>query len=92
MQEAKKMQRELEKTQKELENTVYEGNSSFVKVVVNGNKDVKSIKINMDSIEKDDIEILEDMIVVAFNDAFKKVDNDKNSKLGKFGSGLNGLM
>jgi DNA-binding YbaB/EbfC family protein len=93
MREAQKMQKELQKTQEELSNTEYEGVSSLVKVVVNGNKDVKSVKLSVDdSFEKDDLEMLEDMIILAFNDAFKKVDADKEKKLGKYGQGLSGLM
>lgn len=93
MREAQKMQKNLQKTQEELENTTYEGVSSFVTITLNGNKDVKSVKINSDeSLDKEDIEMLEDMIVVAFQDASKKVDADKEKKLGKYGQGLAGLM
>ena len=93
MREAQKMQKNLQKTQEELVNTKYEGKSSLVSITLNGNKDIQFIKINNDgSLEKEDIEILEDMIVVAFNDAAKKVDEDKEKKLGKYGQGLSGLM
>lgn len=94
MREAQKMQKELQKTQQDLENTDYDGNSSMVKIVLNGNKEMKSISIDK-SVEissEDDIEMLEDMIIVAFNDASKKVDSDKEKKLGKYGNGLSGLM
>ena len=93
MREAQKMQKNLEKTQTELGNTTYEGSSSLVSVTLNGNKDIKSVKINSDDVlEKEDIEMLEDMIMVAFNEAAKKVDADKEKKLGKYGQGLSGLM
>ena len=93
MNEAKKMQKDLLKTQEELNNTEYRGESSIVSVVVNGNKEVKSIKINMDeNISHDDIEMLEDMIMIAINDAMKKVDSDKEKKMSKYGSALSGLM
>ena len=94
MKEAQKMQKELQKAQKELENSEYEGISSFVKVVINGNKEMKSIKINFEDelSGKEDMEMLEDMIIVAYNDASKKVDVDKDKKFGKYGSGLSGLM
>ena len=93
MREAQKMQKNLQKTQGELENTIYEGVSSLVTITLNGNKDVKSVKINSDeSLEKEDIEMLEDMILVAFQDASKKVDADKEKKFGKYGQGLAGLM
>ena len=93
MREAQKMQKDLQKTQEELSNTTYEGTSSLVSIKLNGNKDVVSVKINSDeSLEKEDIEMLEDMIVVAFQDVSKKVDADKEKKLGKYGQGLAGLM
>ena len=94
MREAQKMQKDLQKTQTELENTEYEGKSSLVKIVLNGNMEMKSIKINLDSKveDEDDIEMLEDMILVAYNEAFKKVEADKQKKLGKYGQGLSGLM
>lgn len=93
MREAQKMQKNLQKTQEELANTTYEGSSSLVNITLNGNKDIISVKINSDeSLEKEDIEMLEDMIVVAFKDAAKKVDADKEKKLGKYGQGLAGLM
>lgn len=94
MKEAQKMQKELQKTQKELESTEYEGSSSLVKVVLNGNKEMKSIKINFEEelSGTEDMEMLEDMIMVAYNEASKKVDDDKDKKLGKYGSGLSGLM
>ncbi len=93
MREAQKLQKELLKTQEELEKTEYEASSSLVNVKINGNKELLSISINKDNdIEKDDIEMLEDMIMVAFNEAIKKADSDKQNKLGKYGSGLSGLM
>lgn len=93
MREAQKMQKELQKTQSELESKTYEGCSSLVNVVVNGKKELVSIKINSeDSIEKDEVELLEDMILVAVNDALKKAEEDKNKKLSKYGQGLTGLM
>ena len=94
MREAQKMQKELQRTQQDLENTTYEGNSSMIKIVLNGNKEMKSISINRDVeiSSSDDIEMLEDMILVAYNEASKKVDSDKEKKLGKYGSGLSGLM
>ena len=93
MMEAQKMQKKLQNEQKELENSSYEGNSSLVKVVVNGKKEVKSVKINLeDDITQDDIEMLEDMIMVAMNDAVKKAEADKEQRLGKYSQGLTGLM
>ena len=85
MREAQKMQKNLQKTQEELLNSKYEGTSSLVTIILNGNKDILSIKINSDDVlEREDIEMLEDMIMVAFKEAAKKVDLDKEKKLGKY--------
>ncbi len=93
MREAQKVQAQLQKTQKELEQTIYEGNSSLVKVVINGKHEVQSVKFNLDSdFSMDDMEMLEDMVIVAMNDAVKKAASDKEAKLSKYGSGLTGLM
>ena len=93
MREAQKMKKNLQKTQEELLNSKYEGTSSLVTIILNGNKDILSIKINSDDVlEREDIEMLEDMIMVAFKEAAKKVDLDKEKKLGKYGQGLAGLM
>lgn len=91
--EAQKMQKKLENEQKELENTNYEGSSSLVKIVINGKKEVKSVEINMtEDITVDDKEMLEDMVMVAMNDAVRKADMDKEKRLGKYSQGLTGLM
>ena len=93
MKEAKKMQANLEKTQKDLEKTEYTGESSLVSVVFSGNLKLKSVKINLeDGLEKDDAEMLEDMVLIAVNDAINKLTADKEKKLGKYGQGLSGLM
>ena len=95
MQQAKKMQAQLQKDQEELERTEYDGSSSLVNVKINGKYEVISVKINLplgESIEADDKEMLEDMIMVAMNEAVKKVAQDKEKKMGKYGQGLSGLM
>ena len=95
MQEAQKMQAQLQKDQEELEKTEYVGNSSLVSVKINGKFEMLEVKINLpdgESIEADDREMLEDMIMVAFNEASKKAEQDKEKKMGKYGQGLAGLM
>ena len=93
MMEAQKMQAKLQKEQAEIENTKYEGSSSLVNVMINGKKEIGSVKKNMyEDISKDDVEMLEDMIMLAVNDAVKKADEDKEKRLGKYGQGLTGLM
>lgn len=93
LQEAQKMQAQIQKEQKELEGTIYEGNSSIVSVKMNGKYQVVEVKVNLDeAIDASDKEMLEDMILLAVNDATKKIAQDKEKKMGKFGQGLAGLM
>ena len=93
LQEAQKMQAQIQKEQKELEGTIYEGNSSIVSVKMNGKYQVVEVKVNLDeAIDASDKEMLEDMILLAVNDATKKIAQDKEKIMGKFGQGLAGLM
>ena len=70
----------------------YEGNSQFVTAVVSGNGKLKSINIDMEELASDDREILEDMVLVAVNNAIDKMEKDKEEKFGKYGQMFNGLM
>lgn len=92
MRQAQQMQSDIMKIQKELEKTEYEGNSSLVTIVLNGKKEMLKLTIkDKENLNSDDMDILEDMIVVAFNEAMKKVDADKDKKLNKY-QGLAGMM
>lgn len=90
--QAKKMQKDIENTQKELESKVYEGKSQLVSVSMNGKHELLSVKIENKDLDKDDLEMLEDMILVAVNEATRNLENDKQEKLGKYNKILNGLM
>ena len=93
LKQAQNMQKDMLKAKEEIDNEVFIGESSLVKVEVKGNKKITSVKINSNqNIESDEIELLEDMILVAVNDALKKAEEDKNKKLSKYGQGLTGLM
>lgn len=92
MRQAQQMQSEIMKIQRELEKTEYEGNSSLVTVVLNGKKEMLKLTIkDKENLNSDDMDILEDMVVVAFNEAMKKVDVDKEKKLSKY-QWLAGMM
>jgi DNA-binding YbaB/EbfC family protein len=60
----------------------------MVTVVVNGHKQVQSLKIDPESVSKDDVEMLQDLIVAAINDALRKVDEELKNKVGGIMSGL----
>lgn len=87
MKQAQKMQQDAIKAKEELDNTVFEGSASgdMVKVEINGAFEMVSVKINPAVVDPEDVEMLEDLIVAAYNDAKSKVDDKKESSLGAFG-------
>lgn len=94
MKQAQAMQRDITKTKEEIDSMEFNGESSFVSIVVNGKKEVLKVTISPSAKEVvvDDISMLEDMIMIAMNDAFKKVDKTTQEKMGKYSSMMNGLM
>ncbi|HHT37962.1 MAG TPA: YbaB/EbfC family nucleoid-associated protein [Mollicutes bacterium] len=93
MKQAQKLQQEMLKTKEEIDAKIFPGKYSFVEVSVNGKKEVLKITFDKDfKFDDTDIEMLQDIIVIAVNDALKKVDAEIEEKLGKYGSGLSGLM
>ena len=93
MKQAQKMQKDMLKIKEEIDNKEFIGESSLVKVTVKGTKEVVKVEINKDnSLDSDDIEMLEDMIVIAVNEANKKVDEMTEKKMGKFGNSIPGLF
>lgn len=92
MMQAKKMQKDIEKIQSDLESQDYEGSSQFVTATISGKNRIMSIRIKDADLSLDDMEVLEDMIVVAVNNAIEKMEADKEKKLGKYSQFLNGMM
>ena len=87
MKQAQALQKDMMKIKEELDNSEFEGESSLVKVKINGKKEVLDVTIDSSNdLAKDDIEMLQDMIVVAINSANKKVDEATNEKMSKFGN------
>ena len=92
MKQAQKLQKDMMTSKEEIDKTLYTGKSEMVTVEMYGNKQISKIKLNIEDIDKDDVEILEDMIVIAVNDAMKKIDDDTEKKLGKYTQGMPGLI
>lgn len=93
MKQAQSLQKDMQKQEEEIEKTTFEGESSLVKVKVNGRKEVLSVVItNKENLEKDDLEILEDMIMVALNNAFNKVDQLREKKMSKYSNMMPGMF
>ncbi len=93
MKQAQALQKDMMKVKDEIDNTEFTGESSLVKVTIKGTKEVVKVEIKKDNdLDKDDIEMLEDMILVAINEANKKVDAMTEKKMGKFGNSLPGIF
>ena len=87
MQQAQKLQKEMLNMKKEIDEKEFTGESSLVKVTVLGTKEVIKVEINSDdALEKEDLEMLQDMIMVAVNEANKKVDAETEKKMSKYGN------
>ncbi len=87
MKQAQQMQEKLQKQMGEMRVEATAG-GGMVTVVVNGAKQVLSIKIDPEAVSKEDVEMLQDMILAAINDAHRKVEEELASKVGGLVPGL----
>ena len=85
MNQAQKMQEEFLKMQQELENTEFSATAGggAVKATMVGTRSLKSIEISPDAVDPDDVEMLQDMIVAAVNEAISKADDATNKAMSK---------
>jgi DNA-binding YbaB/EbfC family protein len=86
LKQAQALQKDMMKAKEEVDNTEFTGESSLVTVTLKGSNELVSLKISADSLDSDDIEALQDMIVVAVNQANQKIDSTMEQKMGKFGN------
>ena len=86
MKEAKKMQADLEKNQQELAEKEFEASAggNAVSVKVNGQKQILDLKLQKEVVDPEDVEMLQDLIVICINQAFKQVDDAQAASMGKF--------
>ncbi len=89
--QAQKMQQDMLKMQEEIEQQSVEATSGggAVSVKMSGKKVLEEIKIKPEVVDADDVEMLEDLILVAVNDALKKVDDINQSKMSQLTGGMN---
>lgn len=90
MKQAQQMQAKMMAAQEKLAEITVEGTSGggMVKVVVNGRTEAQSIKIDPSLVDKNDVEMLEDLIVAAFNDARHKAEEKSQEEMSKATSGI----
>ena len=91
MKQMQKMQKDMQKAQEELAEKTVEGTAGggMVTVVVNGQKQVIDVNIKEDVVDPEDIEMLQDLVLAATNDALKQMDDLTNNTMGQFTKGLN---
>ena len=93
MKQAQRMQRQMEEAQKELEEkevTATAGGGA-VEVTVSGKHEVTKIKLSEEVVDPDDIEMLEDLIMAATNEALRMQEEDQNSQMSKITGGMGGM-
>ena len=90
MKQAQKMQRQMEETQKEMEDKEYEATAGggAVAVKVSGKKEILSVKLSEEVVDPDDIEMLEDLIMAATNEAIRKAEEANAEVMNKMAGGL----
>lgn len=91
LRQAQKMQEDLEAKKAELEQKEYVVTSGggMVEITVSGSHEVKSIGINPEVVDPEDVEMLEDMLVAAFNEAMRQIDEESEREMEKVTGGLN---
>ncbi len=91
LKQAQKFQKQMEDMQKELETKTYEASvgGGAVTVTVTGKKLVTDISIKPEVVDPDDVEMLQDLVLTAINEALKKAEEDTNNTMGKLTGGLN---
>ncbi len=90
MKQAQKMQQQMEQTQAELETKELEvsAGGGAIKVVMNGKKVIKALEIDADIVDPDDVEMLQDTLISAVNEAIRQVDDMANNEMGRLTGGM----
>ncbi len=91
MKQAQKMQQDMLRMQEELETKTYTAaaGGGMVKAEVNGKNELQSLMINPEAVDPDDVEMLQDMIIAAVNEAMRAAEADKANTMSKMTGGLN---
>ena len=89
--QAQKLQQQMAKMQEDLEAREYEASAGggMVSVKVSGKKEVLSIEIKPEAVDPDDVEMLQDMVMAAVNEALRKADSEASANMAKLTGGLN---
>lgn len=91
MKQVKKMQQEMEKAQEALKEKTVTGSAGggVVTVTANGHKEILAVTIKPEAVDPEDVDLLQDLVLTATNDALKKVDELVQQDMGRFAGGMN---
>ena len=91
MKQAQKMQQEMLRMQEEMENKTYtaKAGGGMVSATVNGKHEVVALEINPEAVDPDDVEMLQDMVMAAVNEAMRNADADAAQNMSRLTGGLN---
>src|SRR3954449_10512738 len=91
MKQMQKMQKKMAEAQEELGEKKIEGTAGggMVTVIVTGHKEVVDVQIKPEAVDPDDVEMLQDLVLAAVNDALKKAEELTNNTMGQFTKGMN---
>lgn len=93
MKQAQRMQKQMEEKTKEIESKEWEASAGggAVTVKVSGKKEVTSVELSKEVVDPDDIEMLQDLIMAAVNEAFRKMEDETQNAMSQITGGLSGL-
>ena len=91
MKQVQKMQQDMLRMQEELENKTYSASAGggVVKAEVNGKNEIVSLTIDPEAVDPDDVEMLQDMVIAAVNEALRNAESDKANNMSRMTGGLN---
>ena len=93
LKQAQRMQRQMEEQQKEMLEKEFSATAGggAVEITVSGSKELKAVKLDPEAVDPDDVEMLQDLIIAAANEALKKVDEEQAAQMGKMTGGIGGM-
>lgn len=87
MKQAQALQKDMLKIKDEIDGTDFIGENAMIKIIIKGSKEISKVELKVkETLDSDDLEMLQDMIKSAYNDAVQKVDDMTEKKMGKFGN------
>ena len=91
MKQVQKMQQEMIRAQEEMEKKTYTATAGggMVKAIVNGKNEVMELEINPEAVDPEDVEMLQDMVIAAVNEALRAAETDKTNNMSRMAGGLN---